>query len=71
MCQSCEVLRINGVLCHEQGCPDAWMDEIRQCYECGCDFTPESRNQILCGNGVMCGGDIDWDDDEQDDEYAN
>lgn len=28
MCDSCEVLTINGVYCHELGCPEAWKDEI-------------------------------------------
>ena len=28
MCQQCETVHINGVKCHEQGCPDAWMDYI-------------------------------------------
>ena len=35
MCQSCEVLNINGVNCHEIGCPDAWKDYTRECKECG------------------------------------
>jgi len=48
MCQSCEVLRINGVLCHESGCPDAWRDYDRECEECGCDFRPEERDQAFC-----------------------
>ena len=34
MCDSCEVLNINGVNCHEHGCPDAWKDYKTECYEC-------------------------------------
>ena len=29
ICDSCEVLVINNVICHETGCPDAWKDETR------------------------------------------
>ena len=48
MCTSCEVLFINGVKCHEFGCPDAWRDEKRDCKNCGCEFNPESREQMFC-----------------------
>jgi len=48
MCDSCEAVRINGVLCHERGCPDAWRDQTRECRECGCDFVPEDRHQVYC-----------------------
>ena len=45
-CDQCEMLSINGVLCHEHGCPNArktWIGERGQwvlfleCRECGCD----------------------------------
>ncbi len=48
MCQSCEVLYINGVKCHEIGCLAAWMDYTRDCRWCGCEFQPESRWQEFC-----------------------
>lgn len=48
MCKSCETLVINGVLCHEIGCPDAWMNEIRECDWCGREFKPEDRYQKFC-----------------------
>lgn len=48
MCDSCEALRINGVLCHELGCPDAWKNAIRTCKWCGRDFKPEFRGQEFC-----------------------
>ena len=48
MCQSCEALSINGMVCHESGCPDAWKDQIRECKECGCEFIPEERYQDCC-----------------------
>jgi hypothetical protein len=51
VCHSCELLRINGVVCHETGCPDAWQDAVRKCKWCGQPFTPEHRNQVCCSEG--------------------
>lgn len=34
-CNSCSPSRINGVLCHETGCPDAWKDRRKECADCG------------------------------------
>lgn len=44
-CDQCEALMINGVFCHETGCPnthsrydaesDMWVKQ-RKCFECGC-----------------------------------
>jgi hypothetical protein len=48
MCDSCEVLNINGMNCHETGCPEAWKDYKRKCKWCGGAFKPESRNQVYC-----------------------
>ena len=50
-CPSCEVLYINGVRCHETGCPDAWRDEVRECKWCGTEFKPEDREQQFCDDG--------------------
>jgi hypothetical protein len=47
-CNGCEVLVINGIICHEHGCPEAWRDEIRECKWCGCRFYPEDREQVFC-----------------------
>ena len=53
-CDSCEVAVINGVACHEQGCPKSHIDPVTgDCYEaecawCGQSFSPEERAQILC-----------------------
>jgi len=67
MCQSCEALKINGVLCHEHNCPDAWKDQTRECRECGCEFKTEGQDQRFCSEecaaayyGVPC----DVDDQE-------
>ena len=47
-CPSCSLIRINGVICHEIGCPDAWRDSKRECKWCSTDFVPEERNQSTC-----------------------
>lgn len=46
-CPSCRVTTINGLPCHETGCPDSWIDPatsrpyVRECKECGSEFEPE------------------------------
>jgi len=50
MCKSCEILIIQGVICHEKGCPDAWKDETRECKWCGQIFKPEKANQDFCSD---------------------
>lgn len=52
-CAQCQVAYIDGVRCHETGCPDAWQDETRECRECGSDFRPEDCHQIFCDDA--CG----------------
>jgi len=47
-CYSCQLVRINGVVCHEIGCPDAWRDRLRECKWCGTDFVPTERSQAFC-----------------------
>ncbi len=50
-CDSCQLARINGVVCHETGCPDSWIDPEtgegyeKPCWQCGFGFVPESANQ--------------------------
>lgn len=51
-CDGCSPSMINGVLCHETGCPDAWRDTTKECQMCGDDFRPKSRHQSICG---VCG----------------
>ena len=49
MCDSCEALMINGVHCHETGCPDAHKGEFKRCAWCGSKFAPEyDENQEYC-----------------------
>jgi len=47
-CDGCSPSMISGVLCHEQGCPDAWRDSTVDCSECGFAFYPESRFRTVC-----------------------
>ena len=43
-CDQCQSARINGVFCHERGCPNqgkfwedgAWV-QYYECFDCGCD----------------------------------
>ena len=53
-CDSCEVLVINGLRCHETGCPDSWRDETRQCRWCGSAFEPIERDQRECDESCHC-----------------
>ncbi len=53
MCKSCEALMINGVYCHETGCPDSHLDakgkpKPVECKWCGNKFVPEDRGQQFC-----------------------
>ena len=49
----CEKLRINGVLTHEIGCPEAWKSYRRECQWCGESFKPKQEWQILCSVGCL------------------
>lgn len=59
-CDQCAVLSINGVPCHETGCPDAWIDPATgkgypvECWECGCGYVPAEkpphRTARICGD---------------------
>lgn len=55
-CQSCASVTINGIPCHESGCPDAWRDRENQCRQCGNDFLPEEHHQSMCAD---CRDEID------------
>jgi hypothetical protein len=49
-CNSCQVLRVNGVRVHERGCPEAHKDECRECEWCGSSFSPENAGDRFCDN---------------------
>ena len=54
-CNQCEALMINGIFCHETGCPnthkrydaetETW-NTVTVCFECGCEYDPE--------DGICC-----------------
>lgn len=54
MCDQCQVVRINGVACHETGCPNSWKDPITdqphpsECRWCGTMFTPMDKGEAWC-----------------------
>lgn len=45
-CSRCNAVSINGVPCHESGCPNERRE--RECKECGGDFIEETRGQEFC-----------------------
>lgn len=48
-CNDCSPTRINGVICHEAGCPSAWKDAPRECSECSRNYySPHRRPFNLC-----------------------
>ena len=71
-CDQCQMLSINGVACHETGCPnmgarwdgEGWVKQC-ECRECGCMADVGSE----CCNGpteVECAdGSTEWVDDEE------
>lgn len=55
-CKSCNLMLINGVICHETGCPDKNIDwltgqYIHECRICGYQVLSESRNTYECCEG--------------------
>lgn len=49
-CDGCAPSMINGTFCHEQGCPDAWRDTGKECFECGYEFYRTERHQNVCND---------------------
>ena len=47
-CDQCDVVAINGVVCHEFGCPNKWQDEMRECEWCGCMYLPKRKTSTCC-----------------------
>lgn len=47
-CDSCNVLVINNLICHEQGCPEAWKGVPVECKWCGNEFDPDTCDQRFC-----------------------
>ena len=57
-CDQCEAAMINGVYCHERGCPNWWKHVTHECAECGSSFRTEEEpyhNAGIGGHGsVFC-----------------
>ena len=49
-CESCDSATVNGVFVHEQGCPDMWRNETRECKWCGQKFKPLDKDLYFCGS---------------------
>jgi hypothetical protein len=49
-CPSCQLARINGIVCHETGCPDSHLFTTRGCKWCGQTFAPEDKSQRFCSD---------------------
>ncbi len=47
-CNDCCPSMINGVLCHETGCTEAWKDYQRDCCVCGYGFYPQDSDYMYC-----------------------
>ena len=47
-CDGCSPCIINGVLCHESHCSEAWQDSVRECRWCGRSFYPTDKEQVCC-----------------------
>ena len=43
MCESCDCVNINGMNCHEFGCPDKNKVAREKCPECGIPTIPENQ----------------------------
>lgn len=73
-CDSCNVISIQGLACHETGCPNSWIDPVSgepykvACFECGCKFVPTERNQRVCDG---CDNPPPYEDEEPDAEDSS
>ena len=56
MCQSCNEVSVNGVNCHEIGCPEAKDDYAKRagCQWCGSKIKQDSEEAIVIGNKAFC-----------------
>ncbi len=67
-CDGCTMVHVNGVGCHELGCPESWRDVKRDCTWCGVEFYPTERNTI-CADCIFdfhhCEEDFDNEDDDE------
>jgi hypothetical protein len=50
-CDQCQLLRINGVVCHEIGCPNATVSKT--CKWCDREFRTKDRFRQTCSPGCQ------------------
>jgi len=72
-CDGCSPSMVNGILCHEHGCPEKWRDTEYECYWCGTDYLPQSEpgHLKLCSDEcyrAYMGFEDDYNDYYDDDE---
>lgn len=70
----CDKVRINGIVCHETGCPDNWRGLTRKCQWCGEYFTTEERFQKCCSHSctvIYDGASCDCSECREDFGYLN
>jgi hypothetical protein len=54
MCDQCNAMMLQGVACHETGCPNSWKHPATDepypidCVWCGRPFTPETKDDRFC-----------------------
>ena len=58
-CDSCDSVVINGIYCHERGCPNIdkkcnpdtqeW-ESVYSCPECGCEYDNEESAALCCAD---------------------
>lgn len=63
-CDGCIPCSVNGHLCHEAGCPDAWRDQEQSCFVCGCDFFRTEKHERICPDCARAEEPEEFADDE-------
>ncbi len=67
-CDACNVLSIQGIACHETGCPRSHIDPVTgdpyrvACFECGYEFVPDNSSQRVCHGCLEQGPEYDAED---------
>ena len=55
-CNQCQAIRINGIICHETGCPNNHINlntgkpYVKECAWCGTKFEPENKHDKFCSD---------------------
>jgi len=52
-CPSCQICKINNIICHETNCPDSNLNLLtglytHECFECGCEIESECKSTWEC-----------------------